>query len=160
MKTIASFLNTYLRTFSRLMTICSQVCMNKSSSPLNWDRCGHRNGFQPGFHQCLKASQRKLMGSWWETYGRFLYSKKKNNKNETNKQTNGELNIRFLSIPRCVVTFASLTYTLSLVVHQHISIPTGTMKTSLDVRTNVMTTRKSGCFVTSTDFARSALVDI
>ena len=65
-----------------------------------------------------------------------------------------------LSTPRCVVTFVSLTFTLSLVVHQYISIPTGTMETSLDVRTKVMTTRKSGCFVTSSDVTRGALVDI
>ena len=159
MKTVTSFLNTNLRTFSSLKTICSQVYMNKSSSPLSWDRCSHRNGFQPGICQCLKASQRKLTRSWWETYGRFLYSRKNDNK-KRKKQTNGELIIKFLSTPRCVVTFVSLTYTMSLVVHQHISIPTGTMKISLDVRTNVMTTRKSGCFVTSTDVARSALIDI
>ena len=76
------------------------------------------------------------------------------------KKKTRELNIRSLSTPRCVVTFVPLTFTLSLVVHQHISIPTGTTKTSHDVRTNVITTRKSGCFVTPSDVARSALVDI
>ena len=76
------------------------------------------------------------------------------------KEKTRELNIRSLSTPRCVVTFVPLTFTLSLVVHQHIPIPTGTTKTSHDVRTNVITTRKSGCFVTPSDVARSALVDI
>ena len=65
-----------------------------------------------------------------------------------------------LSTPRCVVIFVLLTFTLSLVGHQHISTPTGTMETSLNVRTKVMTTRKSGCFVTSNDVTRGALVDI
>ena len=60
MKTVTSLLNTNLRTFYRLMTICSHVYMNKSSSPPSWDSYGHRNGFQSGIRQYLKASQRKL----------------------------------------------------------------------------------------------------
>ena len=83
----------------------------------------------------------------------FVYSQKK-------KKKTGELDIRSLSTVRCVVTFVSLTFTLSLVVHQHISIPTGTIETSLDVLTEVMTIRKSGCFVTSSDVTRGALVNI